>query len=160
MMDRAHSHCIFCRIVQKQSAVSMVFEDDNVAAFMTIKQTRPGECLVIPKRHIDHFQDLDDLTATAVFLTGQKIARKIKAQFNPLRVGYVVSGFGVAHAHLVVVPLHDADDITSKQLLQMDDSIATFSDVNIPQSSRAILDQQARSLQFTELSRGHDVLKK
>ena len=35
-------------------------------AFMTLRPFAPGECLVIPRRHVDHFTDLDDGTATRI----------------------------------------------------------------------------------------------
>ena len=36
-----------------------------------------------------------------------KIAQKIQAEMKPIRVGVVVEGFGVPHAHIHLVPLYD-----------------------------------------------------
>jgi histidine triad (HIT) family protein len=137
------AHCIFCEIVAQRAQSSVVYSDDRVLAFLTIKATRPGECLVIPKAHVDHFQDLDDNIASHIIRVGQMLARSIQRVFNPLRVGYVVSGFGVAHAHLVIVPLHAHDDITSGRYLRLENGSASFSDAMVAELPRELLDRNA-----------------
>ena len=47
--------CVFCRIVAGGAPCSRVHEDDVSLGFMGIRPTRPGELMVIPKEHIDHF---------------------------------------------------------------------------------------------------------
>ena len=61
-------------------------------AFMSIRPTTPGECLVIPKAHVDHFTDLDDMTAQRIMVVAQHIGRRLRSVFNPLRVGKVDFG--------------------------------------------------------------------
>lgn len=69
-----------------------------------IRPTTPGECLVIPKTHVDHVTDLDDVTAQQIMVVAQHIGRRLRRVFNPLRVGMLVHGFGVPHAHPILVP--------------------------------------------------------
>ena len=55
--------CVFCEIVAGRSPASIVHEDDSSLCLMTLRPTRLGECVVIPKNHIDHFIDIpEDLT--------------------------------------------------------------------------------------------------
>ena len=49
------SSCVFCRIVAGESPASVVYEDERVLALMNIRPIHPGECMVIPKQHVDHF---------------------------------------------------------------------------------------------------------
>ncbi len=56
-MDQQDS-CIFCEIVDRRAEASVVYEDEQIMAFMTIRPVNPGEFLIIPKQHIDHFCDI------------------------------------------------------------------------------------------------------
>ena len=44
--------CAFCRIVARESAADIVYEDDAVLAFKDIYPKAPVHVLIIPKRHI------------------------------------------------------------------------------------------------------------
>jgi histidine triad (HIT) family protein len=54
-----HERCVFCRIVAGSEPASIIHEDDVMTSFMGIRPTHPGECMVIPKAHVDHFTDVD-----------------------------------------------------------------------------------------------------
>ena len=45
------------------------------------------------------------------------LAKALQDVCKPQRVGMLVAGFDVAHAHLHVVPIQDTHDITSKVVL-------------------------------------------
>ncbi len=44
--------CLFCRIVARQSAADIEYEDDDVLAFKDIYPKAPVHVLIVPKRHI------------------------------------------------------------------------------------------------------------
>src|SRR5205085_6577806 len=121
-------------------------QDDGIMAFMTLRPFAPGECLVIPRRHVDHFTDLDDGTATRIILMAQRIGRRMREVFRPERVGMVVHGYGVPHAHLILVPQHGPHDITSARYAHLEDGRIVFSMKDVPLAARATLDEHARLL--------------
>jgi histidine triad (HIT) family protein len=45
--------CIFCKIVRKQAPASLVYEDENVMAFLDIRPLNSGYTLVTPKEHYE-----------------------------------------------------------------------------------------------------------
>lgn len=139
-------NCIFCKIVAGEAEASKVYEDDQIVAFMDIQPVREGQVLVIPKIHIDHFSDLDDEVAVKIVLQAQRISRTIKEALKPERVGLVVHGYGVPHAHMVVVPQHDENDITSGRLAAIENGEVTFDTKNLPIASREELDRVAEIL--------------
>jgi histidine triad (HIT) family protein len=145
-MSDVNQKCVFCEIVAGREPVSTIFEDQSVMAMMALHPTSPGECLVIPKRHIDHFTDVDDVTAQKILVVAQKIGRRMREIFKPERVGMVVHGFGVPHAHLVVVPLHHPNDITSGRFAYLENGEIVFGLRNIPKVERPTLDAHARLL--------------
>jgi histidine triad (HIT) family protein len=138
--------CVFCRIVAGREPASVIHADERVMAFMDIRPVRPGTCVVIPREHVDHFTDVDDDTAAHIMRLAQRIGRRMREVFRPLRVGMVVHGFGVPHAHLILVPQHHTDDITSAQAACVRDGRVVFDVREIPLVSRAELDEHARLL--------------
>ena len=80
---------------------------------MNIRPVHEGEFMVVPLQHVDHFTDLDDETATHMMTVAQRLARAALKVTGALRMGYVVHGFGVPHAHVNVIPQHAPDDILS-----------------------------------------------
>ena len=135
--------CAFCDIVAGTAPASVVHDDDRILAFMDIRPVRPGQLLVIPKQHIDHFTDLPDDLAAHIFLTGQRLARKLRDVFRPQRVGMVVHGFGVPHAHLIVLPLEHPWDITSAQFSYIEDGKVRFAWERMEEVAREELDRVA-----------------
>ena len=51
--------CIFCKIVEGEIPSNKVLENDEFLAFHDINPAAPIHILVIPKKHIDSFQELD-----------------------------------------------------------------------------------------------------
>jgi len=138
--------CVFCEIVAGRAPVSMVYEDEVVAAFMSIQPSAPGECLVIPKAHIDHFTDVPDEAAQHIMLVAQRIGRRLRIEFEPERVGFLVHGYGVPHAHLIVVPQHGPHHLTSDRFARIEGGRVVFDLSRMPLASRAELDAHARRL--------------
>jgi histidine triad (HIT) family protein len=138
--------CIFCQIVAGEAPASVVYEDERVMAFMTLKPVNPGELLVIPKEHVDHFCDLADELACHILVQAQRLSRNLRERLKPKRVGLVVHGFGVAHAHLVVVPLHESNDIVSAKHLHVEGGQIKFGVGHLKEESREELDRLARLL--------------
>ena len=139
-------NCKFCRLVERELPVSVIWEDDEVMAFMNIRAVNKGECMVIPKQHIDHFTDIPDPLATKMLLIAQRIGRKLLDVYLAQRIGYIVHGYGVPHAHLIVVPQIDPNDITSAKFARMEKGKLTFSDQHLPLIDREELDAMAKEL--------------
>jgi histidine triad (HIT) family protein len=137
--------CIFCEIVAGRAPASFVHQDELVAAFMTLHPTAPGECLVIPRAHVDHFTDLPDATAQHIMGVAQRIGRRLREVFHPERVGFVVHGYGVAHAHLIIVPQHGPHHITSDRFARVEGGKVVFG-LSTPTADRSVLDAHARLL--------------
>jgi histidine triad (HIT) family protein len=143
--------CIFCEIVAGRSPASFVYRDDRVAAFMTLQPTAPGECLVIPNEHIDHFTDLPEPLAAHIMVIAQRLGRRMRAVFPLQRVGYLVHGYGVAHAHFILVPQQGPHHLTSDRVARIENGRIVFDWNQLPSADRATLDEHARLLSLAEL---------
>jgi histidine triad (HIT) family protein len=142
--------CIFCDIVAERAPASFVYRDELVSAFMTLQPTAPGECLVIPNVHVDHFIDLPDDLATHTMMVAQRIGRRMRAVFPLQRVGYLVHGYGVAHAHLIIVPQQGPHHLTSDRFAYIVDGQIVFDMSRVPKADRETLDNHARLLSQPE----------
>lgn len=109
------TECIFCAL--QRSEPSVLASNDLAYAVLDIAPIRPGHALVIPREHVEDFFDLGEEVQAAMLQLANRVAKGLKDACNPQRVGMLVSGFDIAHAHLHVIPLHDVYDITSKVVL-------------------------------------------
>jgi len=144
--------CIFCEIVAKRSPASFVYRDELVSAFMTLQPTAPGECLVIPNAHVDHFSDVSESVAAHIMTVAQRIGRRMRAVFPLQRVGYLVHGYGIAHAHFIIVPQQGPHHLTSDRFARIVDGQVIFDLNRVPVADRQTLDAHARLLAQAEPS--------
>ena len=96
---------IFTKIVNREMPAEIIYEDDKTLAFLDIRPVSPGHTLVIPKKEVDHLQDLEDDDYAAVMQTVKNLSQLIKYKLSPERVGMVVYGFDVPHAHVHLIPM-------------------------------------------------------
>ncbi|MEO8719125.1 MAG: HIT domain-containing protein, partial [Burkholderiales bacterium] len=104
--------CVFCKLVAKQIPASIVYEDESTLAFMDLGQVNPGHVLVACKAHADNIYALDEAQAAAVFRTAVRVARAVRAAFNPeglsvYQANGKPAGQTVPHFHLHVLPRHE-----------------------------------------------------
>lgn len=107
----SNSNCIFCRIISREIGAHIAYEDEAVVAFMDIHPSQPGHLLVIPRQHVPDFYNLDDDLYSKLMLAVKRLSEAVSKVTNPLKVGLVVMGFEVPHAHVHVIPLQKASDI-------------------------------------------------
>jgi histidine triad (HIT) family protein len=108
------SDCVFCKIMARQIPATVVREDADTLAFMDIGQVNPGHVLVACKAHVENIYGLQDAQAAAVFQAVAKVARAIRAAFDPpglsvYQANGTPAGQTVFHFHVHVLPRHDAD---------------------------------------------------
>ncbi|MER3425431.1 MAG: histidine triad nucleotide-binding protein [Nitrospiraceae bacterium] len=71
--------CLFCRIVERAAPSKIVYEDDQTLAFEDINPQAPVHTLVIPKRHIESIQELQEAETSLLghlLLTCTRIAQQ------------------------------------------------------------------------------------
>ena len=108
------SQCVFCRIVAKEIPATVVHEDEHTLSFMDIGQVNPGHVLVALKKHAENIFALEDAQAAAVFRASAKVARAIRAAFEPqglsvYQANGAAAGQTVFHLHIHLVPRYEGD---------------------------------------------------
>lgn len=102
---------LFTKIINGEIPCHKIDENDKFLAFLDIFPLVEGHVLVIPKKEVDYFFDLDDDLLGQINLFAREVAIKIKKAIPCKRVGVAVIGLEVAHAHVHLVPLQDVSDI-------------------------------------------------
>ncbi len=102
---------IFSRIVAGEIPSYKVAENDKFYAFLDIAPLAKGHTLVIPKREVDYFYDLEDDELSEMIVFAKQIAKKIQATTHCKKVATVVLGLEVAHAHIHLVPMNTEKDV-------------------------------------------------
>lgn len=59
-------HCVFCKIVARESLAEIEYEDDEILAFKDIYPKAPVHLLIIPKRHIEAISTLEERDAPLI----------------------------------------------------------------------------------------------
>jgi histidine triad (HIT) family protein len=103
--------CVFCEIVAGRIPSHKVWEDSDFIAFLDIKPIRPGHILIVPREHHESLFDLPAGLYDRAFRTARTLADPLGEYFGVPRVGIVVEGFGVAHAHIHLVPISEAGQL-------------------------------------------------
>lgn len=106
-------NCVFCKIAGGSVPSFKVLEDNDFYAFLSLGPHTPGHTLIIPKKHVDDFFDLDNDLLEKILGFSKKIVNAQKKAFSPKtgKVGVAVAGLEVPHAHLHLIPLHEMGDL-------------------------------------------------
>jgi histidine triad (HIT) family protein len=102
---------LFTKIVNGEIPAWKVAEDENFLAFLDIFPVAKGHTLVIPKKEVDYLFDLDDETYIGLQLFAKKVAIGIQKAIPCQKVGVMVLGLEVPHAHIHLVPMQSEADL-------------------------------------------------
>ena len=78
---------------------------------------RPGHTVIVPRSHVETFEQLPAPLANRILALGQQLSRRMKALYEVERVAFFFTGTDIAHAHAHVVPIHEKMDVTSARYL-------------------------------------------
>jgi histidine triad (HIT) family protein len=103
---------IFSKIIAGEIPSYKVAEDGHFYAFLDINPMTKGHTLVVPKQEIDYIFDIDDKTLSEMVIFAKKIARAIEKAVSCKRVGLMVIGLEVPHAHIHLIPIQKEGDMS------------------------------------------------
>ena len=106
---------IFTKVINGEIPSYKVAENDKFYAFLDINPLSKGHTLVIPKEEVDYVYDLDDDLLGELHIFAKKVALAIEKVIECKRVGVVVYGLDVPHAHVHLIPLVEGGEIDFKR---------------------------------------------
>ncbi|MEP7045131.1 MAG: HIT family protein [Ilumatobacteraceae bacterium] len=103
---------IFSRIIAGEIPGTFVYRDERCVAFMSINPLARGHALVVPVAEIDHWIDAPPDLVQHLFAVVHRIGLAQKQAFACERVGVIVAGYEVPHAHIHVIPTNDISELS------------------------------------------------
>ena len=112
---------IFAKIAAGEIPSYKCAENEEFYAFLDINPLVKGHTLVIPRREVDYFFDMDDDELARYQQFAKRVAIAIKKAFPCKKVAQVVLGLEVAHAHIHLIPMQSEKDMLfNKPKLQLE----------------------------------------
>tara|TARA_B100000427_G_C15361665_1_gene530159 strand:+ start:22 stop:411 length:390 start_codon:yes stop_codon:yes gene_type:complete len=112
---------LFSKIIAGDIPSYKIKEDERFLSFLDIRPISLGHTLVIPKLEIDHFYDLPDDILGDLFVFAKPIVKAIESVVECQRVGSIIAGLEVPHAHLHLVPIINMETFTFAHAKQATD---------------------------------------
>lgn len=103
---------IFSKIAKGEIPSYKIAEDEDFFVFLDINPMAKGHTLVIPKKEVDYIFDLDDEVLAKLNIFAKKIAIAQKEALQCLRIGSMVIGLEVPHAHIHLIPINKELDMS------------------------------------------------
>lgn len=102
---------IFTKIVNGEIPSYKIAESNECYAFLDINPLAKGHALIIPKKEVDYILDIDDDLYQSLFVFAKKVGLAIEKVVKCKRIGMIVFGLDVPHAHIHLIPINKSSDM-------------------------------------------------
>jgi len=96
---------VFSKILIGEIPCHKIHENADFLAFLDLRPVNRGHTLVIPKKEVDYIFDMDDELLSKIMPFTKKVASAIKKTIPCKKVGVMVAGLEVPHAHIHLIPI-------------------------------------------------------
>ena len=121
--------CIFCKIISGDIKTPGIFwENDNFMAFLSTWPNTEGFTVVVPKEHFgSDVLGMPDEKLTEFILAAKTVTKILIKHFEDIgRVGLIMEGTGVDHAHIKLFPMHGTGHMKKGEWKQYHSKNDTF----------------------------------
>lgn len=108
--------CIFCAQKEGDERVTKleVFEDDFLMVELNIFPYNTGHLMVVPKKHVNSLQDLDDEERNRLFKMVSRVEQLQEEIVEPAGIDVGINigkaaGESIPHLHVQLVPIYEKD---------------------------------------------------
>jgi diadenosine tetraphosphate (Ap4A) HIT family hydrolase len=103
--------CTFCKIVRKEASASIVYEDEQVIAFLSNHPINVGHTLIVPKKHYENIYKISEEEVAYLYKIVKKVAaavnRAVSAEgIRILQNNGEAAGQVIFHFHVHVIPMN------------------------------------------------------
>lgn len=101
---------IFTKIINGEVPAYRVYEDDDVLGILDIHPAQPGHTLMIVKKQVEQFTELDKGDFRQLMEASHKFANHMQKILGCHRVALRIEGFDVPHVHVHLIPCETEHD--------------------------------------------------
>ncbi|MFH1972432.1 MAG: HIT family protein [archaeon] len=110
------SDCVFCKIIKGKVPCTKIYEDEHNFVFLSISPAVPegGHTLVIPKKHYEHIDEMDEESYLNLMKTVHKFSKvllKFGEGLNIVQNNHKIAGQVVPHVHFHLIPRFSDDHV-------------------------------------------------
>ncbi len=106
--------CIFCKIINNEIPSKVIYEDDLVLVFLDINPSTNGDCLLIPKLHVETFLEIDNKLLSHLNKVAKEMYRVLKEKLDIEGLTIVNNNFlgqDIKHFHIHLTPRYKNDNL-------------------------------------------------
>lgn len=108
--------CTFCQIARKQALASLVYEDENVIAFLDLRPLNEGHTLVIPKEHYETIFEIPQELIAYLHGIVKRVAVAVKEATKADGISIIqqngkAANQDIFHLHVHVVPRYEGQKL-------------------------------------------------
>src|ERR1043165_6623848 len=107
-------NCLFCRIVSGEVPATLVYVDENAAAFLDHRPLFHGHTLLVPREHVETLVDLPQKLVGPFFEAAQLLSRAVEQAMNAEGTFVAMNNRvsqSVPHLHIHIVPRRKKDGL-------------------------------------------------
>ncbi len=106
--------CIFCKIMDGEIPGNIVYETENVVAFLDANPVSKGHTLVVPKKHVEDIHGAENMDYLMDALV--KVSDAVEEAFDPEGINIAqnngeAAGQEIFHLHFHVTPIYEGDEL-------------------------------------------------
>lgn len=108
-------NCLGCQLANKKVPVHVVFEDDFVCCILDHMPYNDGHVLILPKKHVQYFDELDEETAQSLMKATQIISQTVRNLYKPDGITRCQNGGlfdELSHFHEHVIPRYEGQNFS------------------------------------------------
>ena len=108
--------CFGCNLANKREPANVVWENDYVCCILDHEPYNEGHILILPKKHVRYFDELDENTANSIMKAAKLLSKVIKELFHPDGITICQNGGSfdeLTHFHMHVVPRYEGQDFAT-----------------------------------------------
>ncbi len=114
---------IFTQIVKGSLPGHVLWQDEHCYCILTLKPIREGHVLLIPHAEIDFWDDIPEAVSAHMFIVAQNISRTLRSLFPCAKIGMMIAGLEVRHAHMHLFPINALTDLDFSLARERDDAV-------------------------------------
>jgi diadenosine tetraphosphate (Ap4A) HIT family hydrolase len=132
---------VFSRIASGELDSVAVESEPYCLSFIPIDPVTPGHVIVASRRQVANWSDLEDPELAAMSAMAKRISAALTELYGAPKVGLLIAGFTVPHAHMHVAPIWESADIAASA--SADTPMSLEQRVEIGLALREILNRDA-----------------
>ena len=113
--------CVFCEIINGNLKTPGIFwQNKNFIAFLSLFPNMEGVVAVVPKKHYaSDVLSMPDKKLSEFVITAKHVSKILLKHFkNVGRIGLVMEGVGIDHAHIKLYPMHGTKHLKQEKWQQ------------------------------------------